>query len=270
VKYASDLFTDSLSVYENNRLHDRAYSYDHVGRLKEAYSGSEANQFRTGTGAGVEDAYRQSYSYNAWGEMTGRTGRFWTLEDNTSETYAPTGRNAAWEYDPDGRLVSRNEAAPNALPYEALRVSYDAAGRPSHTTQQTSRHSPINPNVVITTQAVLEKTYDGDGAVVKEEKEGGVVYYLRSSVLGGQAVAEYNASGARLVSYVVAGAVVIARQEGATLLWRHTNPVTGDELETTAQRVVATKAVVDPEGVAVGDSDPFATPAGGTWATGAG
>ncbi|MFL6255981.1 MAG: hypothetical protein ACJ74T_13295 [Pyrinomonadaceae bacterium] len=47
VKYASDLFTDSLTAGAY-RLHDRAYSYDHAGRLKEAYSGAEANQFRTG------------------------------------------------------------------------------------------------------------------------------------------------------------------------------------------------------------------------------
>ena len=262
VKYASDLFTGSLT-FGAHRLHDRAYSYDQAGRLREAYSGYEANQFRTGTGAGVEGAFRQSYAYNAWGDMTGRTGRFWTQDDDTSDEYAPTGRNPAWEYDPDGRLVSRNEAAPDEHTYAPLRVSYDAAGRPHQTTQTTSAPRPLHPDIFDATQTVLTKTYDGDGVVVGEEKGVVTTFYLRSAALGGQAVAEYGASGARLVSHVVAGGGEVARQDGTALFWKHPNPVTGDELETDAAGAVSGKAVLDPEGVALGDADPFAPPAGG-------
>lgn len=143
MKYASDLFTDAL-VNGNYKLHDRAYDYDQAGRLMEAYSGAEANQLMTGTASGVSGAYRQSYRYDVWGNTTSRTGTFWTQDDNDSETYNTSNRNTAWEYDADGRLLSRNESAPDTLPYVPLRMSYDAAGRVSALTQETSRRSPAN------------------------------------------------------------------------------------------------------------------------------
>lgn len=57
---------------------DRAHSYDHVGRLKEAYTGTEAREFVNGqTPSGVQDGpYRQSYTYDAFGNLTGRENRF--------------------------------------------------------------------------------------------------------------------------------------------------------------------------------------------------
>jgi YD repeat-containing protein len=263
VKYASDLFTDAL-IYDNYRLHDRAYSYDHVGRLQEAYSGSEANQFEYGTASGVEGAFRQSYSYDAFDNPTSRLGRFWTLPDNDTEAYATTGRNTAWEYDPDGRFVSRNETTQNGLtPYQPLRDSYDAAGRLVQETQTTSRPNP-NPHIngVITTTTVQTETYDGAGLVAEEGSTTPTTFYLRSTILGGQVVSEYDPSGARRVTHVSAGGAVIAdawnRGGTPSVVWRHQNPVTGDELDTDSAGVVTSKATVDPAGVNLGDSDPTA------------
>ena len=260
VKYASDLFTDSLTAGAY-RLHDRAYSYDHAGRLLEAYSGAEANQFKTGTASGVDGAFRQSYTYDAFGSTTARTGRFWGAEDNSTEPFATTGRNASWEYDPDGRFVSRNEAAPYAMTYVPLRSFYDAAGRLVQITQTTSRPSP-NPNStqVITTAKVKTETYDGDGLVTKESDFSQTTFYLRSSILGGQAVLEYDGSGVRRVTHVTAGGAAVAdswNNSGTpSLVWRHVNPVTGDELDTDSAGAVTAKATVDPTGVNLGDSDP--------------
>jgi hypothetical protein len=42
-------------------------------------------------------------------------------------------------------------------------------------------------------------------------------------------------AGARLNSYVIAGGSVVARKAGDLLVWRHVNPVPGDEIETDAQ-----------------------------------
>jgi YD repeat-containing protein len=279
VKYASDLFTDA-QPFDNYKLHDRAYSYDHVGRLKEAYSGSEANQFESGTASGVLGAFRQSYAYDVWDNKTSRTGRFWSAEDNDIESYDTRGRNTAWEYDPDGRLISRNEAAPNALPYEPLRQAYDAVGRLSVTTQKTSRSraSRTGTTTVFTTQTAKAEIYDGDGVGIKQVTTRQVnsntptttaTYYLRSAVLGGRIISEYDAQGARQQSHVFAGGKEVAHG-AASLLWQHRNPVTGDMLETNAQGVVVTKAMVDPMGVAVGDSDPFSSPESGTGDTGGG
>jgi len=268
VKFAADLRTASTGGW-----HDRAYSYDHAGRLKEAYSGVQARNFRDGTQTPFYGSmpFRQSYGYDAWENMTSRTGWYWSAEDTTSETFNQQGRNPAWEYDPEGRFVSRNEAEPHALPYEPLRAAFDAAGRLTSRTQATSQPSHNNPEVRVKTTVTQAEVYDGDGQAVRHittRQEGShpasteVKYYLRSSVLG-RVIAEYNAAGARLSSYVPAGGGVAARQAGETLYWQHTNPVTGDEVETDSAGRATARATLDPGGVSLGDSDPFASSPGG-------
>jgi YD repeat-containing protein len=268
VKYASDLFTDALST----KLHDRAYSYDHAGRLQEAYSGADANQLETGTASGVEGAFRQSYTYDPFGNTKGRTGRLWSADDNDTEPFVATGRNTAWEYDPDGRLVSRNETTQNGLtPYQPLRSTYDAAGRSVTTTQTTTNPSRIPNHPPGTTTPTETETYDGTGLVAAEVKSGtgtaGTTYYLRSTVLGGKAVSEYNGSGARQVTHVPGGGGEMADSWNNTgtpyLNWKHVNPVTGDELDTDSNGAVTSKATLDPAGFNVGDSDPASGTTGG-------
>jgi hypothetical protein len=274
VKFASDLFTDALIYDGRFKLHDRAYAFDQVGRLKEAYSGKEANIFKTGVESGADGAFRQTYSYSVWDEMTSRTGRFWSAADNDSETFDLRGRNTAWEYDADGRFISRNEAAPDTLPYEALRQSYDAAGRLSTTTQETSNRDEVNQNIIYTAQITRTESYDGDGVGVKQatttqgssgQPSTTTIYYLRSSVLGGQVIAELDAQGNRQRSYVFAGATAVATHyPNIGLLWKHVNPVTGDEVETDSQGVVTGKATLDTRGVNLGDGDPVTPPMGGS------
>jgi YD repeat-containing protein len=267
VRFAGDLRTEASA----SGLHDRAYSYDHAGRLKEAYSGSEAMPLKEGAvTSSAYGAFRQSYQYDAWGDMTYRDGRFWNQNETIIENYDDTrARNAAWEYDADGRLISRNEPAPDTLPYEPLRFAYDAAGRVFRETQATAGHAPSG--VLIVAHTTKETTYDGDGQVAKSVRTTQVgvnaatttpVYYLRSSVLGGRVVSEYGAGGVRQSSYVFAGGEVVAQQspqanESSQLRWRHTNPVTGDQVETDAAGVAMGRTVLDPEGVDVGDTNPF-------------
>jgi YD repeat-containing protein len=267
VRFAGDLRTEASA----SGLHDRAYSYDHAGRLKEAYSGSEAMSLKEGAVTSTAyGAFRQSYQYDAWGDMTRRDGRVWNQNETIIEDYdGARARNAAWEYDADGRLISRNEPAPDTLPYEPLRFAYDAAGRVFRETQATAGHAPSG--VVIVAHTTKENTYDGDGQVAKSVRTTQVgvnaatttpVYYLRSSVLGGRVVSEYGAGGVRQSSYVFAGGEVVAQQSPqanglSQLRWRHTNPVTGDAVETDSTGVVTGRTVLDPEGVDVGDTNPF-------------
>ncbi len=274
-KFASDLRTDAAAF----GLHDRAYAFDHVGRLKEAYSGTEARDFINGTSSGIFDGgFRQSYGYDAWSNLTARTGRFWSLDDNSSDSYNSQNRNPVWEYDSDGRPVSRNEPSPNGLLYQPLRLTYDAAGRRVQSTQTASRPHP-NPNnpLILTTVTSRTETYDGDGVGVKsvatsQTNDGTMVttstFYLRSTVLGGRTISEYDASGIRQKAYIFAGGELLAEQErlfdGTTrLLWQHINPVTGDGLNTDAQGISIARATLDPMGVDMGDTDPFATGGGG-------
>jgi YD repeat-containing protein len=265
VKFASDYLSDALS----GGIHDRAYSYDHAMRLAEAYSGVEARDFLSGTNSGVTDGpFRQSYSYDKWDNLVSRMGRYWGDGDGMSAGYDEHNRNAQWTYDSDGRLVSTNEESPNGLTYVPPQHTYDAAGRHIQVTQTTSRVG--FHNVVRTTALTMTDTYSSDGQQVRRETTRRLnlsqpttqtAYYLRSSVLGGQVITEYNSEGVRHNSYVPSGSGVLAEQLNADtstpkLLWRQTNPVTGDGRDTDSAGQVLAASHLDPEGADVGERAP--------------
>lgn len=266
IKFASDLRTDATAF----GLHDRAYSYDHAGRLKEAFCGYEARDFNNGTNSGTQDgAFRQSYGHDAWSNLTSRTGRFWSEDDSATDTYNGQNRNPLWDYDLDGRLFSTNDPPPDELPYQALRYAYDGAGRRVQSTQTTSRR--IVNNHVLTTAVTNAQVYDGNGFVAKTVNTQQIntnsptittTFFLRSS-LTGNVIGEYDSNGVRQSANVFAGSQMILRarrqSDGSDrLMWQHINPITSDGLTTDTQGAVIDRGTVDPMGVNVGDSDPFA------------
>jgi YD repeat-containing protein len=271
VKYATDYLTRSL----HTGVLDRAYSYDLTGRLKEAYSGEEARAFVGDNTPGSADVpYRQTYIYDVWDNQRDRTGHYWGQDDSAPVGFDPAaGRTPGWDYDADGRLVSRNEEPPNGLQYEPMRFKYDAAGRQAQTSQTTSRQLSTPAHPVWTTAVTMTDSYDGDGLGVRRVKVTklnanppgtSTIYYLRSSVLGGRLVAEYGAAGARKTSYAYAGGEVLAVVQDADtstprLRWQHMNPVTGDARETDATGRVRAETYLDPGGANVGLSNPFAS-----------
>ncbi len=272
VRYATDYLTRS----QGTAVLDRAYSYDDLGRLKEAYSGADARTFVGDTTiTGTADVpYRQTYTYDAWDNLRDRTGHYWGEADSAPVGFDPAaGRTPGWAYDAEGRLVSRNEEPPNGLTYEPARFKYDTAGRSAVTTQTTSRQLSTPAHPVRTTAVTASDYYDGDGLGVKRAKvtqvdanapASSALYYLRSSVLGGRLIAEYDAAGARKTSYAYAGGEVLAVQQGVNtgspfLRWQHMNPVTGDARETDATGKVMTETHLDPGGANVGTQSPFAT-----------
>jgi YD repeat-containing protein len=267
VKFAGDFQSDA----QTGGIQDRAYSYDHVGWLLTALSGAEARDLVGGTGSGVGDGpYKQTYAYDVWDNLTSRAGRYWTTDDTVSDSYDSHGRNLLWSYDADGRLVSMNEPAPDVQPFVPAHNSYDAAGRHATTTQTTSRRVGVH-SILQTTAVTQTDSYDGDGVGVRQARitqlngnapSTATIYYLRSSVLGGQVVTEYNGQGLRKTSYALAGGEALAQQTGADtatprLVWRHTNPVTGDLRETDVLGKVAKETHLDPGGADVGTADPF-------------
>jgi YD repeat-containing protein len=272
VKYA----TNYLSRSVGSGALDRAYSYDLVGRLKEAYSGADARAFAGDPASGSADVpYRQSYSHDVWDNQRNRTGHFWGQDDTTPVGFDPVaGHNPDWLHDADGRLVSRNEESPNGLSYQPARFKYNAAGQRAETTQTSTQQ--FTTSSVKTTAVTVTDTYDGDGAGVRQVKvtqfnsnapTNSTTYYLRSSVLGGSLVAEYNAAGARKVSYAYAGGQLLAVERGAdstspSLRWQHVDPVTGDSRETDGAGKVIAETHVDPVGVNVGLTSPLSE--GGT------
>src|SRR5215210_6509727 len=70
----------------------------------------------------ADGPYKQTYGYDVWGNMTERTGRYWSQNvPALSLSYnSTTNRNPQWGYDNDGRVTQQGTA----------QFSYDAAGRP--------------------------------------------------------------------------------------------------------------------------------------------
>ncbi len=160
---------------------------------------------------------------------------------------------------------------PNEFEHEPARFKYDAAGRLAQTSQTTSRQLPIPAQPVRTTAVTMTDFYDGDGLGVKRASVTqlnanapgtSAIYYLRSSVLGGRLIAEYNSQGERQTSYAYAGGEVLAVVQGVNtgspfLRWQHQNPVTGDARETDATGKVRAETHLDPGGANVGPQSPF-------------
>jgi RHS repeat-associated protein len=71
---------------------------------------------------------------------------------------------------------------------------------------------------------VLIKHLRKDGLRVKKSETGTVTYYLRSSVLGGQVVAEISGSGAFQRGYVYLGSQLVALQQNG-IYWVHQDPL---------------------------------------------
>jgi YD repeat-containing protein len=224
----------------DERFH-RAYAYDHVGELKEAYTGGEASNFVNGTTTGqTTGPYRQTYTRDVWGHLTRRDSRMWSQTDTSAMNYAADNRRteAGWSYDAAGNVARDPD----------LTYTYDAAGRTRTVVQ--GGHS--------TTQ-----TYDGEGQVVRRDKteESGTMettFYLRSSVLGGRVVAELGAQGEAVKQHVYAGGAVLATRDAeGGVEWQHANPVTGSRAVSYASTAFAREAEMEPLGVDVGFHNPF-------------
>jgi hypothetical protein len=120
-----------------NPSFDRKYSYHHVGRLSEGLSGTDARGELYNSND--PNPYKQTYTYDVWENMTGRSNRWWTLGQGTfSATYA-NDRNTAWQYDAAGNIKNNGGG----------QYTYDTAGRMKQFD---------SANTIVITQL-----YDGDG-----------------------------------------------------------------------------------------------------------
>jgi len=170
---------------------DRAYGFDHAGRLKSALSGAEAR----GEGTTTNRPYNQTYGYDAFGHLSQRNVKTWWTGDATiSNTYVNNRQqHINWQFDADGRLLNGNDG-----------YAYDAAGR----------------NVYVETPSLTTATmtYDGDGRQVKTvetwvdenfDTQSDSKYYVRSTVLGGQSLAEVDPWGQVSRTFIYAGPAVL-------------------------------------------------------------
>jgi YD repeat-containing protein len=237
----------------NDPRFDRAFDYDHAGRIAHALTGSEA---RGGTTA--DGPFRQSYSYDVWENAVGRSYRVWTQATQTDNVSYANNRHQYWGYDNQGHVTADYDAS----------YGYDAAG---HQNSFASNATVSNNNM---DQPVLEvaQTFDGNNAPARKtttsrtqqyvgeqlqvQESVTTNYYLRATPLGGQVVAELDNTGYKRTGYIFVGGMRIARQDvwnpgyGGQVFWLSTNPATGSEYSLDSSRYVGRKEL-DPLGADV-------------------
>jgi len=220
VSYAQSIYDSTL---------DRSYEYDHLGRLVISHSGAEA---RAHVGFGqwgtMDGPYSQGYDYDVWGNVTHKFGWGGEVQGgspgvSTDITYSYTGnRRNGFSYDAMGNLT-------NDL---GQTFTYDATGQ-----QATASYGGYS----------LTQNYDGDGLRVKKNDNGTITYYLRSTVLGGEVVAEMNSTGGWTRGYVYAGSQLLAVQQ-AGVYWMHQDPVTKSKRVTNSAGAIVSTIEIDPWG----------------------
>ncbi|HEY2962507.1 MAG TPA: hypothetical protein VGJ37_08845, partial [Pyrinomonadaceae bacterium] len=233
---------------------DRAFAFDHAGRLKEGYTGLEARGLPPNNPA--DSPYRQSYSYDVWNNM-GRTGRHWTAPVSDTPSYT-NNRRSDWSFDANGNVTSRDSGQRTH--------AYDAAGQ-----QRTFYEDMIQSfggGHWLWHQYTINQTYDADGRAGKHlesrysEDENGVVedyvetrYQLRSSVLGGALIVEVDQWGNRWEGHVYAGGELLADYQSLAPYtitdFKHGNPTTGQWVKS------AVRTELDPLGADVGYFNPY-------------
>lgn len=199
---------------------DRYYGYDHVGRLTVSRSGNEA---RLAIGDQVpllyNGPYSHNYFYDQFGNITQREG--W---GGTNPVYSASYTN--------NKL--------NTMTYDAAGNLTDAGGGWTFTYDVTGQQ---------TASAVgnLQNWYDGERLRGKKSENGAVTYYLRSTALGGQVVAELAGNGDWARGYVYLGQELLAVQS-AGVYWVHQDPVVKSKRITNSAGTIVSTVELDPWG----------------------
>ncbi len=219
VKQVTDLY------YGSNFL--RTYQYDHVQQLKTAQAG--------GTPQTSSSPYSLTYAYDAWGNTTSRTGSHWSNALTPVSTTYTNNRAANATYDAAGYVIG--DTANYVNPF----LNYNAGGQLF--TEAIDSGTPY-------ISRWRENYYDGDGAKVFTATYNGsnvngsysyqsYNYLIRSSVLGGKVIAEFNDSSTPPVtyssmSYVYLKGVQLGYQKDAhqttgdkNFVWTYHNPTVG-------------------------------------------
>jgi RHS repeat-associated protein len=226
--YAYQYFNENTgrAVYAQNlddATLDRAWDYDHAGRPTHFTSGSNARHFTGQGGTATNDGpYSQGYGWDKWGNRTYFEGWGGSGRGVESPTYTNNRQNGL-TYDAAGNLTNDGGQT----------FTYDATG------QQATASSGF---------PVIQQAYDGDRLRVKKVENVNITYYLRSTVLGGQIVAELNGSGAMTRGFVYQSGELLAVQQNNQVSWVHQDPVVKSKRVTNSSGAVVSVVEVDPWG----------------------
>ncbi len=206
----------------NDPTLDRSYDYDHVGRPTHFTSGSNARHHTGQGGTPLNDGpYSHGYTFDVWGNRTWMEG------------WGGIGRN-------ESALFTNNRR--NAF-------GYDAAGNVTYDLGQTFTYDATGQQATASSGGyLLQQTYDGDRLRSKKVENGVTTYYLRSTMLGGQIVAELNGSGTWTRGFVYLGGQLLAVQQNNQVSWVHQDPVAKSKRVTDSSGNVISTVELDPWG----------------------
>lgn len=177
---------------------------------------------------GADGPYSQDRGYDQFGNATHRVG--WGGYQGGGFDY--------WYSFTNNRLVQN--------PATGAYLSYDAAGNLTHDGYQSASYDATGQQTYASTLGLMQ-SYDGDRLRGKKTENGITTYYLRSSVLGGQVVAEINSSGGWTRGYVYLGGQMLAIQYGG-VNWVHQDPITKSQRITNSSGTVTSTVDLDPWG----------------------
>ena len=248
----------------SNEWFDRAYKYDHAGRLKEATTFRRARGLAPYPAINSHDPYFQSITYDAFNHSN-RTGKLYTGEPTDIGTYVNNRRtDNGWQYDADG----------NTTRDPSYQHTFDAAGKMRQSVSLDlvgdGVQYPFEPRLDIT------QTYDGTGTPAKREQisrlpgvvdalgnqsapveDTQITYFLKASVLGGVTVVEFGLGN---TVHIYAGGRRIAREVLGSVTFEHHNPVMGSWVTSHGHSSYRTtgREERDPRGAEMPLSDPYA------------
>jgi len=169
-----------------------------------------------GTGGGGQGVpYSQSYSYDEYGNTTGRSGVYYSYNNNPytfdSASYPNNdNRRSGWSYNADGLVT----ASPLSSTDRPRNMSYDAAGRLVTSTE----FGQFNTTT-------YSAGYDGDGQLMYESSNTSSVtttsYIVRSTALGGEVLTRLDQSGNKKTTHVSAEGLLFCYAEYS---WRRLCP----------------------------------------------
>jgi len=241
---------------------DRKYEWDFAGRIKEAYTGREAHD--QSPLSPRDNPYRQSFQYDAFGNMTQRSGYLWRTAIPTDSGAHTNNRRADQGYDQAGTLVwTENSAA-----------GLDSTGQRTYSFTSQSDEFPSGARYF--TSDIWHKL-DGDGWL-RERTENRYVeqtineefdsttddvtqHFLWSTVLGA-IIAELDDDDELTTAFVYAGKRIAALEitpSTSIVRFRNVNPQTGATYKTDYTGKGGRDAESDPLGATIPKVDPYIT-----------
>jgi RHS repeat-associated protein len=168
----------------------------------------------------------------------------WTTDPSPQQYVTPVHHNHIQQ------LRTKLEEALNALhlPIGSYAHSGPGAGDTIYAADFQELRDKIKGAWTALAAGAVTQGYDGNGLRVKKTEYGANTWYLRSSVLGDQVIAELDASGTWARGYVYAGGTLLAVQQSSSVYWIHEDPVTKSKRTTDVNGNIISAIELDPWG----------------------